>query len=121
MLLLKLLTAMGVRNNIPILIMFGALTGAVAFSVVSRRPGTLVTGALAGAMGLTLTCVVSWAAWEIWPQRLTELEPAVFATLIALTRFCPCLSVSGCGATLVEESDGIASIGINLKFVIEIP
>ena len=34
-------------------------------------------------MGLMLTGLVGWAAWEIWPRRLTELEPATFATLIA--------------------------------------
>ncbi len=86
MLLLKLLTAVvgpSVGDAVPILIMFGALTGAVAFSVVSLRPGILITGALAGVMGLMLTAVVCWAAWEIWPRRITELEPAVFATLIA--------------------------------------
>jgi hypothetical protein len=86
MLLLKLLTAvvgLHVWNSVPIVIMFGALTGAVAFSVVSRRPGILITGALAGVMGLMLTGLVSWAAWEIWPRKLTELEPATFAALIA--------------------------------------
>ena len=83
MLLLKLLWAVGVRNSITVLIMFGALSGAVAFSVVSRRPGILITGALAGVVGLMLTGVACWAAWEIWPPRLTELEPALFATLIA--------------------------------------
>lgn len=86
MLLLERLTAVvGLRewNSVAILIMFGALTGAVAFSIVSRRPRILITGALAGAMGLMLNGVVSWAAWEILPQRLTELEPAKFATLIA--------------------------------------
>lgn len=78
-----LLERLAAVDFVPIVIMLGALTGAVAFSVVSRHPGILLTGALAGVMGLMLTGLASWAAWEIWPRRLTELEPATFATLIA--------------------------------------
>jgi hypothetical protein len=79
MLLLKL----DIWNLFTLVIVFGAFTGAVAFSVVSCRPGILITGALAGVMGLMLAGLVGCVAWEPLPRRLTEIEPANFAILIA--------------------------------------
>jgi len=67
MLLLRRLKAV---NTVAFMIVFGALTGAIAFSVVSSRPCILITEALAGAMGLMLTGLVVWVAWEAWPGRL---------------------------------------------------
>ncbi len=98
-LLLDLLSS--VRDFIPIMILFGVLTGTVAFSVISRRPGVLITGAVAGVVGVTMTSLVGMAAFEILPPRLTELEPAVFAILVA---FGPIMGLAlGVPFTVVEK------------------
>ena len=107
MLLLKLWAALHGWNTAAIGLMFGALAGAVAFSVVSRRPGILITGAMAGVIGLVLTALVSWAAWEIWPPQLTELEPATFVTLIA---FGPIMGLAlGVPFAVVDKKVQVAS------------
>ena len=87
MLFLELLSAIArarIWSSVSLVFVFAAVTGTLAFSVVSRRPVTLIVGALSGVTGLTIVGIFNWTAWEIWPRRLTELEPANFATLIAV-------------------------------------
>lgn len=84
-LLILLNSLFGYRGSgsVLVILLFGALAGAAAFAVVSCHPQTLIIGSLSAVVGLMLVGLVGWVAWETLPQRITELEPATFVTLVA--------------------------------------